>query len=257
LAIMPDAILNVHSAGSLSYSLPTTRLDTLQRFFSFLESESPQSDDSEKDQPKDDEPKVMDMAIPEKAKKKQKTGKGGGLISDWGISQTTLEEVFMRLTHGDSFTFKQASGRVEEETGESNGDDDNNVGALAVALEESPDSSIALIPVNAQSSLTDIRHELRRLQVAPAHYSFLQEGQPVVDETVQLAVELLPLILIRKKQPTGPATAEDLQERIDELTVILHQSEKRNQSLEKQIKELNDRLQQYEGRAPSSPTMNM
>jgi len=89
-----DAVLNVESSGNLSYTLPTTRLDMLQKFFQFLENETaPSSKDDDasgkkKKRSSDKKGKEKDTDG-EELKENAKGAKSGGLIQDWGISQTS------------------------------------------------------------------------------------------------------------------------------------------------------------------------
>lgn len=96
--LMPGAQLVDDSAGSLSYSLPRAATDQLVPMFRWLESEGAKAND-----------------VP--------------LLTDWGLSQTTLEEVFIRLS------------RKEEE--------EFNVSKTAL---NSPSAAAAVVPNDASSA---------------------------------------------------------------------------------------------------------
>jgi len=68
---IPSARLLDDSGGSLVFSIPVLRIQELQTFFMIIEN-------------KDDE---------DAQSKRLKA-----LVSDWGLSHTTLEEVFMKVT---------------------------------------------------------------------------------------------------------------------------------------------------------------
>lgn len=70
-----DSRLNVEVSGNLSYSLPTSRLDMLQKFFIFLESQEEQKSSKKKHG--------------KGGKEKLVAAKDSSLIQDWGISQTS------------------------------------------------------------------------------------------------------------------------------------------------------------------------
>jgi energy-coupling factor transporter ATP-binding protein EcfA2 len=173
--IMPDAVLNVESSGNLSYTLPTTRLDMLQKCFVFLETES---DKARHGQP--------------------------GLIQDWGISQTTLEEVFMRLTHGDAHTF----------AGQRDGGGGEKQKNLNVAFVDSPDKYLGFILVETITTLREVRFAMDSIDSLRFNFDFefMMNGVPVAraQEESLFATDFLPAILIRKKLDAPPSAPTNL-----------------------------------------------
>jgi hypothetical protein len=177
--MLPDSVLNVESSGNLSYTLPTTRLDMLQKFFLFLEAESD----------------VSSQGLI--------TNKNPGIIQDWGISQTSLEEVFLRLTHGDSHTF--AASIVD--------DNKEKQQSLNVAEEHTPDKYKCFVQIDSLSTLTTVRELLNDNENSTLDggaYVFVLNGAPVSfgQEPNIYASDFLPTILIRLKSSKPLASSK-------------------------------------------------
>jgi len=110
-----------------------------------------------------------------------------GFIIDWGISQTTLEEVFLRLTHGDSHTFKEN----EKAT--------NISYKLDIAFNDE-DNIIGTIKIDEDTTLKDIREEISEKfsSSVPSEYYFISNKQPIQmkKERSIPALKYIPLLII-------------------------------------------------------------
>jgi len=186
-------VLNVEASGNLDYSLPANRLDMLQKFFSYLEQVAPRED--------------------EKIVHKVETGTGFGkskgkekeeeeveledvrnmddnmMIQDWGISQTTLEEVFMRLTHGDVHTFRETK------------QTDITTQQLSITLDTDRDGILGFIPVDHSTTLEQVRKLIANIgNSVPKNFEFLNQNNVPVKlsaEDTTLATNFLPQLFIR------------------------------------------------------------
>lgn len=146
--ILPDATLEVDTGARLTYSLASSRSRLLPDFCKLMES-------------------------PEYAV----------LLEDWGISQTTLEQVFLRLTHGGG-----------------NQDGLHNAAALQlnVAIEGSDDvlGFVAILPA---TTLDETRELMLENENFPKDFTFLINRAPVTraQERTTSAYRSLPTIEIR------------------------------------------------------------
>lgn len=160
--LLPDIVLDTETAGNLSYSLPRAKIDDVSQFFRFVESEL-QSSEGEK------------------------------LIKDWGISQTTMEEVFLRITHGDNH--RGAGGAIGFYTGGTA----NEKQQLNISVEGKA-NPIGFVMIDEGISALELRELIRaNLPKTPLNYTMLHNGIPVSgkQEQTTMAVEFLPLLYIQ------------------------------------------------------------
>jgi ABC-type multidrug transport system ATPase subunit len=147
--LMPDAQLEVDTGARLTYSLAASKSRQLPGFCKYMETDNSSS----------------------------------GLIEDWGISQTTLEQVFLRLTHGGG-----------------NQDGLNNAASLQlnIALEGSNDvlGFVAILPA---TTLDEAREMMLTNELFPKEFTFVCNKAPVAraQERSTSAYRSLPTIELR------------------------------------------------------------
>jgi len=158
--------LDVETAGNLSYSLPHSTLQEITSFFQFMETPN-------------------------------------NLIKDWAISHTTLEEVFIRVTHGGSANSTGVLS-INEQTGPRQ---------LNIAVEElssvgtsmAPSTTrlIGFITINEQTTLQEARElifeSIENEPILQTGFSFLSRGVIVASKMEQSlkASGFLPLLILR------------------------------------------------------------
>lgn len=148
--LLPDANLEVDTGARLTYSLAASKSRQLPDFCRAMES-------------------AHDVET---------------LIEDWGISQTTMEAVFLKLTHGGGNTDGLSA----------------NGGAmqLNISLEKS-DDVLGFVPITPSSTLDDVRESMRTLDGMPTNFTFIFNKAPVAthQERSTSAYKALPLIELR------------------------------------------------------------
>jgi len=160
----PNTKLVYQAAGSLVYTLPYQNIDDVTQFFSWIE-------------------------------------KGAPYISDWGVSHTTLEEVFLRITHGSN----EGELDLNEQLG------------LFVSMEGESDP-LGTILIDRQTTLSQARFLISsEIGNAPMRYVFLQNGMPLnfAQENAKLVYIFVPTLILRelKQQAEGSNKNLDITDR--------------------------------------------
>lgn len=217
--LLPDAQLNVDVSGDLNYSLPASRLDLLQKFLNFLEKVAPK-DATEDD--KDDR-------------------KSNGMIQDWGISQTTLEEVFIRITHGDQHTFKDNTDQGTSPAYQQ----------LEVSYVDTPTSPIGFVSVTPSTTLQSVRMAIMNFSTHPSTpFQFISSGNiiPNEKEDTLLAFNFLPLISIQQQAlpQTNISEMDYLRKELANAHSELKSLQKKYEESHHKEKELQDKLLQQQ-----------
>lgn len=145
---LPDAQLEVDTGARLMYSLPNSKSKQLPDFCNYMETE----------------------------------GMKSGLLDDWGISQTTLEQVFLRLTHGggNQSTSNSASSQ------------------LNICYEDS-DDFLGFVPILPTTTLDQVRDSMSENEAFPKDFTFIFNRAPVTrpQESYTIAYKALPVIELR------------------------------------------------------------
>lgn len=186
--IIPDAILETEASGTLTYSLPNVISRNAIKLFQYVES-----------QVKEQEP----------------------LIRDWLISHTTLDEVFLRITHGKD-------GKVENKL------QNAQEGQLNILI-EGDDDPLGFVDVDFETLVADLRNSIRReLRNAPKEFVFLSNNVEMSErqERIKLAHVYLPLMVIRRLDSRDnyqtPIRSDDNRE---DLLSIINQLREENREL--------------------------
>lgn len=228
---IPEAHLDAENSGLLSYSLPRVRVQQLSKFFKWLE---------------------------EVSAKRLPTGElapGGSdaLVKDFGLSQTTLEEVFIRLTHGDAILRQMMLGNGAA-AGDFVPEESDRPGTalkqmqLNVALDGAGEA-IGFVTVDVETDLATCRRVIdAQLSKAPASYSFMSQGIEVdrSQENSMYAVDFLPMIVIKshgdgKSMPASPNASKQNKKKDKQKLIELSSSSDSNEqvlSLKKEVKKL-------------------
>ncbi|KAH3756681.1 ABC transporter A family protein [Pelomyxa schiedti] len=138
-----------------------------------------------------------------------------GKLKDWGLSETTMEQVFLRITHGEYLS-----------TDDAELDDENIKVKLAVIVDGEPDPR-GLIQVTRATSLLDTRAIIEQNipDISP-EYNFVYNGAIITSqqEADMMAADFTPNLVITSKMqtpvPSSSASAAviDLQKRLDQVT---------------------------------------
>ena len=147
--LLPDAELEVDTGARLTYSLAASKSRQLPDFCRFMEADNNTAD----------------------------------LIEDWGVSQTTLEQVFLRLTHGGGNQEGLSSAALQ----------------LNVAYEGS-DDILGFVPILPNTTLDETRELIRaNLPQIPESFTFIFNKAPVAhaQERSTSAYRALPVIELR------------------------------------------------------------
>lgn len=160
---LPDAQLEVDTGARLTYSLAASKSRYLPEFCQFMEDQHSQA-------------MKQTMAIAEDQ----------SLIEDWGISQTTLEQVFLKLTHGGGNTEGLSSATSMQ---------------LNVALKDS-DDVLGFVAIQPHTTLDEVRELMLENSAFPTDYTFLLNNAPVTrsQERSTTAYRALPSIDIQAGQ---------------------------------------------------------
>lgn len=160
---LPDAQLEVDTGARLTYSLASSKSRRLPEFCQFMEEQHSQA-------------MTQTLAIAEDQ----------GLIEDWGISQTTLEQVFLKLTHGGGNTDGLNSATSMQ---------------LNVALKGSEDV-LGFVAIQPHTTLDEVRELMLENTAFPTDYTFLLNNAPVTraQERSTTAYRALPSIEIQPGQ---------------------------------------------------------
>jgi len=203
---LPVAKLAMQSAGDMVYTLPYSHLDDISQFFC-----------------------VIEQGVP--------------FITDWSVSHTTMEEVFLRITHGSD-----------------DGSVDNLQPAEQVSLfvaVEGVEEPIGHILVSQSTTLYDARALIVQLDGVPASYTFLYNGVNVgiMQEASKFAASFVPLLVIHasnNNSASGTNVSTTLVVWEKERETLLEENkylkrkvevlEKNNQELQKKLEELDGRL---------------
>jgi len=215
LKLLPDSTLDHESAGSLSYSIPLSRLKLFQQFLSYLEDHSRLEDEKPN---------------------------GENFIRDWSISQTTLEEVFMRLTHGDSHTFSEKELSL----------------TITYSLEimAIDGSNLGVVKIDDDCSLADLREIIIEDIEIPSNefYFFHDSIIPQHQERSIPAVKYIPQLTITFNSETSDNTLKKEDEEIykakyeklnNEVLVLvekLKESESHREELEKKLEKKRQKI---------------
>jgi hypothetical protein len=187
-SFLPEAHLDAENSGQLSYSLPRVRVQQLTKFFKWLESVSAK---------RGPQGEILAESL-------------DALVKDFGLSQTTLEEVFIRLTHGDAVLRQMMLGNsggganASAEVEEIHGDRALKQMQLNVAL-DGGDEAMGFVNVDVETDLTAVRRLIAaQLSNAPSNFTFMSQGISIdpSQEGRMYAVEFLPMIVIKGEQ--GP-----------------------------------------------------
>lgn len=195
--IAPTASLTTsETTGNLSYNVEAARLDALQKIFQYLETES------------------------------EDKGRTEPLIQDWSISQTTLEEVFVRLTHGDVHTFKK---QLDDEV--------QSVQLLSIMQNG---AVIGFVPVDMETTLDFVRSECLKMETIPPNFVFVSNDipVPVPQEKSIKAIAFVPSLVVQE----ASGEEQDLQ---DQMNILKKEITVLKQSLvekDRLIAELNEKL---------------
>eukprot|EP00761_Pharyngomonas_kirbyi_P012331 gb/GECH01012358.1/.p1 GENE.gb/GECH01012358.1/~~gb/GECH01012358.1/.p1 ORF type:complete len:1006 (+),score=219.67 gb/GECH01012358.1/:1-3018(+) len=156
---------------------------------------------------------------------------GEGVIEDWGISHTTLEQVFIRITHGER--------SLEDEN------DDINKEQLNISIEDA-EEPIGFVEIDDNTTLMDLREQVRQdIDHVPSEFHFLSHSIPLSrkQEATKLAVHFTPLIFVR---PVSLDTQEDHTESIEEMKRQIHSLEQKLITSENEKSQLKARVRQLE-----------
>lgn len=117
------------------------------------------------------------------------------------VSHTTLEEVFLRITHG------KADGEIENDTKQISGQQQLNI------VIEGQDEPCGFVIIDSETSLADARNLMRSIPEIPKEYKFVSNGIPVsiAQEQHLFASNYLPLIVI---QPYGDKSQDSKRQQL-------------------------------------------
>lgn len=169
---LPDAQLEVDTGARLTYSLSASKSRHLPEFCQFMESQHS---------------KAMKSTV---AVTDEDT-----IVEDWGISQTTLEQVFLKLTHGGGNTEGLSSATSMQ---------------LNIALKGS-DNVLGFVAIQPATTLDEVRELMLSNPVYPTKFTFLLNGAPVTQaqERSTSAYRALPAIELQTQAAVVDET-EDL-----------------------------------------------
>jgi len=222
--------------GNLSFSLPHATVKQITDFFSWVE-------------------------------RAKKDG-----VEDWGISHTTLEEVFLRITHGDgggiAVDNRDGGGAIYQ-----GGPADGVTKQLNIVLEGTGEP-VGFVEVTNETTLEHVRQQLAFLDGIPAAFSFLSQGVVVSrrQEPQRLAHLCLPVLTLRADEQqqqqqqnnhhhhqqqqqqvstlaaavSTPISIPALEQRISELQGVIQKQETTIRSLQERVKQEGDARQYLE-----------
>lgn len=162
---LPDAQLEVDTGARLTYSLASSKSRQLPEFCEFMESQHSQSMSSV-------------AAVPEQ----------DGLVEDWGISQTTLEQVFLKLTHGGGNT-----------------EGLNSATSMQLNIAEVGSARVlGFVAIQPASTLDEVRDLMIENPAFPTNFTFILNGAPVTkqQERSSSAYRALPTVELQVKDDT-------------------------------------------------------
>ena len=154
--LLPDAELQVDTGARLTFSLASSKSRQLPEFCKYMEKEN----------------------------------KVNGLVEDWGISQTTLEQVFLTLTHGGG-----------------NQEGLNNAASLQLNVSiEGSDDVLGFVAILATTTFDEVREMMLPNESFPKDFVFILNHAPVSrsQERSTTAYRALPLVEIRLVSQAAP-----------------------------------------------------
>ena len=192
--LLPDAELHIDTGSRLTYSLASSKSRQIPDFCKYMEKEN----------------KVI------------------GLIDDWGISQTTLEQVFLTLTHGGG-----------------NQDGLSNAAALQlnIAVEQS-DDVLGFVAITANTTLDELRELMIENKSFPTNFTFILNRAPVsrTQERSTTAYRALPLMEIRLDDQNNVQNAVSPPRRASPSAVMELDDASTVQALKARIQDLEEKL---------------
>eukprot|EP00026_Physarum_polycephalum_P001937 Phypoly_transcript_01940.p1 GENE.Phypoly_transcript_01940~~Phypoly_transcript_01940.p1 ORF type:complete len:991 (+),score=123.87 Phypoly_transcript_01940:334-2973(+) len=188
----PHTKLTFQSAGNLIYTLPYSNFDDVTSFFQWIERDAP-------------------------------------YITDWGVSHTTLEEVFLRITHGES---------IQE----------NSTQDIEIRLEGIPDV-LGSISVTPQTTLAEARRLIGAIPSAPSFYHFLSSPDtpiPPYQEHLKPAIRFAPALMLRPMDEKSMEKEEQSEKKGVEWEEEKREYVRRIRTLEDENNNLKTRVQELE-----------
>lgn len=161
---LPDAQLEIDTGARLTYSLAASKSRQLPDFCKYMENQHSHALLQGKDKEEGGEP----------------------IVEDWGISQTTLEQVFLKLTHGGGNTAELDGSSMQ----------------LNIAM-ESDDNVLGFVGITPTTTLDEVREKMLENEAYPREFSFVMARAPVTkaQERSTIAFRAIPLIELRLPKP--------------------------------------------------------
>jgi len=187
----PRAKLGYQSAGDLVYTLPYSNFDDVTSFFQWIERSAP-------------------------------------YVSDWGVSHTTLEEVFLRITHGES-------------------EDDRVFSEINICV-ETMEEAVGQISIKATTTLAEARRLIGAVAGTPAFFQFLGPAPartpiPMSQEPLKTAINFAPELWIRPTDgEEGAEGGVPWEHEKGELVARVGEVERENAELRERLRELERQL---------------
>ena len=157
----------------------------------------------------------------------EKNSGADGAVKDWGLTQTTLDEIFLRVVHGT------------QDDSDSKGYSDAEEFQINVVLQGSNDP-IGFIRSVSTETLSETREKIVQvIEGAPKKFHFLWNKAPIskAQERTTYAVDLAPIIVLRPDEDESD-DEDDSGDGKDE--------RKQKGEKEKEIKELKAKLKKSE-----------
>ena len=241
--MLPNTQLVNNNAGNMTFVCNAGRVDEFAAFFRWLEKVS---------MPPGEENQSSDAASSSAQSNSEGKEKGDDdmVIKDWGLSQPTLEEVFLRITHGGgTANTSEHSVTAEKEAFLLIMMDDEEDDAEREGGKGGKGQILASIHLPAGASLRDLRHLMRVNYVPgtfPTEYTFLMHGGPLsmAQEKDIRASLLCPSAKIRKSGAQPPFVPK-----MSEMHEQLTSSRNQIAYLETEIAHLKARLAEIEDRS--------
>eukprot|EP00818_Percolomonas_sp_WS_P010557 CAMPEP_0117444814 /NCGR_PEP_ID=MMETSP0759-20121206/5452_1 /TAXON_ID=63605 /ORGANISM="Percolomonas cosmopolitus, Strain WS" /LENGTH=661 /DNA_ID=CAMNT_0005236927 /DNA_START=1893 /DNA_END=3878 /DNA_ORIENTATION=- len=221
MQLIPDVEIESEAHGSIDFALPLTISPTVVDFFNFLEEQTRLALE------------ILEGGEDASAERKSKI-----LVKDFDLTQTTLEQIFLRLTHGGKHGIY---GRHNRGATNQQAQSDNQ--QLNVAI-ENQDGCIGCLTVAQNINLERLRVDVDRYcNGAPREFVFLSNGVPLsrAQEAYRFAYEFMPLIVIR---PIGTVEKGDVQGMGYQGMAMQQLPQNQQQAEVERLRNLTDQLQQ-------------
>lgn len=208
--IAPEVEVESESHGNIYFDVPPIASPTIIKFFKFLEQQAKDAKESHGD--------LSNI-----------------LVKDFDLSQTSLEQIFLQLTHGGKRTFSRRNNQNSEDGQKQ----------LNIAI-EGQDDCIGFVDINPSMTIETLRrHIVAQISNAPKSFVFLSNGIPLgsSQEATKYANQFLPLLVIRPLDRTQDASQSSGASQDSSLVDSL---QKENQQLRFTISNMEKRLQEME-----------